>query len=202
MATDPGTAALGAVDESQGTISTQGYHSGAGLKSLRRLAFPGDDCHIAVMFVALLTLLSVGPGPLPNAKELALGRLTGLDREMGGLLDAYLLAVPECPPMEDTPVRCWGMEAAGLRAEVTRRSALWVLWYMPDVETRSALKHYLAACDSYLSECGATIRAYCRGELPGAAEAVDLEDSLLQVDSVWSERGAELFDLLEERHWP
>jgi hypothetical protein len=153
--------------------------------------------------LALLAWVAIAGSGVPwTGNELALGRLTALDREMAGLLDAYLLAVPECPPLEDTPVRRWGMETARLRATALRQTAAWTLWFLPDIETRRGLKHYLCACDRFLSSYASMMESYRGGGLPDPAAAIEMEDGLFEADSVWIESSAELFGLMEEKQWP
>jgi hypothetical protein len=154
------------------------------------------------MLALLASIALASPGVLPRGDQLALARLTAFDREMAGLLDSYLGAVPECPPLPDTPMRRWDMDLAWIRAGLARRSVLWTAWFLPDVETRRSLKHYLSACDLYMSCYAGMLESYRGGGLPDPAAAIALEDGLFEADSAWADSGASLFGLMEEKHWP
>jgi hypothetical protein len=150
----------------------------------------------------ILAAISIGQVVFPQGEFLALARLTAFDREMAGLVDAYLEAVPECPPRIDTPVRLWEMDISIIRARLARAHLFPLTGFLPDIETRLAFKHYLYASDRYMSCFAGLLESYRVGGLPDSAAAIALEDGLIEADSVWTDCGAALFGLLEEKHWP
>jgi hypothetical protein len=143
------------------------------------------------MATLVMLLLSQLPGP-PAA-------LVQLDREMGGMLDAYLEAVPECPVMEDTPVRLWLLDLALVRAEGAYRRA----FSEPppsDGDLRAAVKRYLSSCEAYLAVF-TEVRDALRAGSPGPEECERAERGILSADSSWTGAGSRLFGLILEEGW-
>lgn len=119
--------------------------------------------------------------------------MSQLAREMAGLLDGYLEAVPECPPRPDTPVRLWQMDSAWLRANA-------VLGAVVDTAGTGAEPEwtgYMQACRGLMAAYRSVLDAYHAG-LPDSASAVRLEDGLLAACSLYADRENRLLSTLEE----
>ena len=122
--------------------------------------------------------------------------LMGLDREVSGLMDAYLEAVPECPVREDTPVRLWLLDLAAFRAS----AAISRLHAAPcDGVPEAALKSYLASCESYIRLYAGLQEFYHGGGYDDPARSMELESLLIRADSVWLASGAALFGAMGEK---
>jgi len=125
--------------------------------------------------------------------------LVNADRELAGLLDAYLEGVPECPARPDTPLRVWVLDLAWLRADAA-------IDEMADVDMTRRLPDTLAfAWTDFVSSSGRLFdvftevqEAYHRPEMPDSQLCVELEDRLIRADSVWRSSERVLFELLAE----
>jgi hypothetical protein len=127
---------------------------------------------------------------------LELEDLIGLSREMTGLLDGYLEAVPECPPRADTPIRRWRMDSAWIRAAAVFEAVCDTAG-APAGADSAAWREYIEACNSLLDRYEELMEAY-HGGLPDSAAAERLEDGLLGACSLYAAREEALLDLLEE----
>lgn len=122
--------------------------------------------------------------------------LIGLDREVSGLMDAYLEAVPECPVREDTPVRLWLLDLAAFRAS----AAISRIHGAPrDGVPEADLKSYLASCESYIRLYAGLQEFYHGGGYDDPARSMELESLLIRADSVWLAAGAALFGAMGEK---
>ena len=130
------------------------------------------------------------------AAPLSLDDLAQLSREMTGLLDGYLEAVPECPPREDTPVRLWRLDSAWLRADAVF-GAVSDTASAPEGVGPSPWSEYTESCSSLLEAYGELMQAY-HDDLPDSAGAIRLEDGFLDACSLYALREAAVMDLLEE----
>ena len=145
----------------------------------------------ALLLIAALSLPGDGSGV-----PLGIEGLTRLSREMSGLLEGYLEAVPECPPAQDTPIRLWQLDNAWLRAST-------VFHEVEDSTSASSgappaeWDAYLAACRGLLSAYRRTMTAY-HGGLPDSALATELENGLIAACSLYAQREAELVYCLRE----
>jgi len=106
-----------------------------------------------------------------------------MDREMSGLFDGYLEAVPECPVLEDTPLRIWLLDLAWLRASGTLTAARAFPLYDADLE--EAWHAYIVTSVDYLKRFRHVRDVYARGFLPDTSLSIDLERMLFNADSVW-----------------
>lgn len=149
------------------------------------------------MFGLVALFAAVLNAAAPLAEDFGHGLLI-LDREMSGLLDCYLRAVPECPAGSDTPVRLWQLDLGWLRAG----SALFSLDGARPIDDGStfagALEEYLAACKRYLAVYGRVRLFYHGAGHPDSARSVALENELVSADSAWLEAGARLLGALGE----
>ncbi|MFO7949344.1 MAG: hypothetical protein R6U36_03145 [Candidatus Fermentibacteraceae bacterium] len=144
-----------------------------------------------LMFAAALLGPAAGSEPPLSPNDLA-----QLSREMTGLLDGYLEAVPECPPEEDTPVRLWRLDSAWLRADAVFGAVSDTASAPQGVEP-AAWGEYTESCRSLLDAYGELVRTY-HGDLPDSARAVRLEDGFLSACSLYALRETAVMDLLEE----
>jgi len=121
----------------------------------------------------------------PDSEEIAfISLIDRMDREMSGLFDGYLEAVPECPVLEDTPIRIWLLDLAWLRASGTLTTAR--AFSSPDDADLEEVWHtYIATSANYL-KCFRHVRnIYARGFLPDTSLSIDLERMLFNADSIW-----------------
>jgi len=149
------------------------------------------------MDMSMLLLMLIVPSWPPGVAFAARGELMRLDREMAGVMDCYLEAVPEIPVAGDVPGLMLG--TALLRARSALGACSWTAAVMPDVETRTAMKHYLCNCGRYLSGFSDLTAAYSMTTQPDSSLASLLEDRLLDLDSAWVASGERLFGLLSEK---
>lgn len=124
--------------------------------------------------------------------------LVDMDREISGMLDAYLEAVPECPARIDTPLRLWVLDLAWLRAEAVIEEA-------EKLETPALSDTLQAVWNEYLSASRNCFRVlseiqmvYHQPSLPPESLSIELENELLQADSVWRNAEERLFELIDE----
>ncbi|MBD3277534.1 MAG: hypothetical protein GF388_04465 [Candidatus Aegiribacteria sp.] len=124
--------------------------------------------------------------------------LVNMDREISGILDAYLEAVPECPVRIDTPLRLWVLDLSWLRAEAVLEEAEAMGVQGISDTLRTVWNEYLSAsrnCFRVLSEIQ---RIYHQPSLPPESLSIELENELLQADSVWRIAEERLFELIAE----
>lgn len=154
------------------------------------------------LFLALI--LAIIPYPLnavgsrlPEPQTMQL--IINLDREISGLFDAYLEAVPECPAYPDTPVRLWVLDLAWLRAEAA----------IDEVEilntgatfsdsTAEAWSAYFLSSKEYLRVFSVILGTYHQTDVPESTVCIALESELLDIDSMWRINETELFELFVE----
>lgn len=146
--------------------------------------------------MALLICLVAGEVPARPPGDLLL-----LDSAVSGLLDAYLEAVPECPAREDTPVRQWLLDLAGIRAGASLRDASTLIRRSRTDDLRSRLKHYLWACKACLDTFSDLRDMYRPGVTPDSAACIAAESELIAADRAWLASGLSLFGLLAEEGW-
>ena len=122
--------------------------------------------------------------------------IVNLDREISGLLDAYLEAVPECPVHPDTPVRLWVLDLAWLRADAAIDEAETLLYgSLPSDSAAEAWTSYLASSIEYLNVFSEIQRTYHQTAVPESTICIELENSILYTDSVWRTDEIKLFEL-------
>lgn len=141
---------------------------------------------LAILSV-VLTIAAVEASP-PSLQD-----LSQLSREMTGLLDGYLEAVPECPPRPDTPIRIWQLDSAWLRANAVLGAVLDSSTTGPEVEWEG----YFQACSGLMATYRRVLGAYHSG-LPDSAAAVELEEDLLAACNLYTRRENRLLETLEE----
>ncbi len=134
--------------------------------------------------IALVICLSVAPVIQTEADLHFITVVDRMDREMSGLLDAYLEAVPECPVREDTPVRIWLLDLAWLRATGSMRNA--ASFPLPEIEgLEEAWFRYLETSAEFLSVFRYVRDVYSEGFFPDSSLSVELERRLISADSLW-----------------
>ena len=125
--------------------------------------------------------------------------IVNLDREMAGLLDAYLEAVPECPITSETPVRLWLLDVAWLRAAAALDSAETLdIHSISSHDLAEAWTSYLNASQQYLNVFRTIQIAYREVIPPDSEVCIELENQLLEYDSLWSLKEAVFFELFAE----
>lgn len=123
--------------------------------------------------------------------------IVNFDREISGLLDAYLEAVPECPVYLDTPVRLWVLDLAWLRADaaINEAEALGSVFSDSIAEVWSS---YLNSSREYLEVFSDIQRTYHLTVVPECSVCIELENRLLIADSLWRTDEMEFFELFTE----
>lgn len=149
------------------------------------------------MFGLIALLAAVVQASAPMPEDFGHG-LLALDREISGLLDCYLEAVPECPAGSDTPIRLWQLDLGWIRASSALLALEGVRPGDAGPAVAEALEEYLAACKRYLAVYGRVRVFYHGAGHPDSAMSVALEDELISADSAWLESGARLFGALNE----
>lgn len=155
-----------------------------------------------ILFFALILAIvpyplnAVGPR-LPEPQTMQL--IMNLDREISGLLDAYLEAVPECPVYPDTPVRLWVLDLAWLRAEaaIDEFERLNTGATFSD-STAEAWSAYLLSSKEYLRVFSVIQGTYHQAGVPESTVCIELESELLSIDSLWRINETELLELFVE----
>lgn len=153
-----------------------------------------------VTLISYLFVLLVPAAPV-QAQESGsyLNLILNLDREMAGLLDAYLEAIPECPVTAETPVRLWVLDVAWLRASAAINVAeSFNTQSMNSENLREVWNCYLRSSREYLNLFSIIQRTYHDEILPESLLCVQLEEQLLEYDSLWSLDESILFELLAE----
>lgn len=125
--------------------------------------------------------------------------LSEMDREVSGLLDAYLEAVPECPLRPDTPLRLWVLDLAWLRAGAAIDSVLKMDPPQQLADSQLGSWADFVGCTGDLFDVYTTVqRAYHGPTLPDSSECILLEDHLIRADSIWCHSERVLLELLSE----
>ena len=121
------------------------------------------------------------------------------DREVAGLLDAYLEAVPECPVRPDTPIRVGVLDLAWLRADAAMEQldGLDIARHIPDTMAY-VWTEYIASTRRLLDVFTEVQEAYHGPVLPESLLCMELEDRLIRADSIWRRSERALFELLAE----
>jgi len=120
--------------------------------------------------------------------------IVNFDREISGLLDAYLEAVPECPVYPDTPIRLWVLDLAWIRADAAIQEAETIGMLMSD-SLAALWSLYLESSREYLSLFGDIQNTYHQSGTPDSAICIELETELLKADSLWRSNEMKLFEL-------
>lgn len=150
------------------------------------------------VFSALMLCLAFTSAAAASSGSVPL--LVDLDREVSGLLDAYLEAVPECPVMPDTPLRLWLLDLAWLRAEaaIDELMELDGEALFSDDSSRIVWTEYVTLTGNLFNVFSEIQTAYHGPGLPDSALSVELEVRLLEADSAWRRSEMVLFELLSE----
>jgi len=120
--------------------------------------------------------------------------IVNFDREISGLLDAYLEAVPECPVYPDTPVRLWVLDLAWIRADAAISEAETLITLFSD-STAEVWSSYLNSSMEYLRVFSNIQRTYHQTAVPESTLCINLENALLITDSLWRVDEMEFFEL-------
>lgn len=125
--------------------------------------------------------------------------LLDVDREVSGLLDAYLEAVPECPVRSDTPIRLWVLDLAWLRAGAAIDSLLELdpVGFLPESRL-DAWMEFTANTEGLFRVYTEVQRLYHGTSLPDSSTCVELEDRLINADSTWRHAQMTLLEYLSE----
>ncbi len=146
------------------------------------------------ILIMLLTLTSAEQEPADDLQV-----LIDLDREVSGLLDAYLEAIPECPARPDTPLRLWVLDLAWIRAgsAIDSMMTLQPPMLLPDSQL-SSWTDFISGTEELFGVFTEIQNAYHGPSLPDSSQCVMLEDRLLRADSVWRHSEMTLFELMSE----
>ncbi|MCK5117768.1 MAG: hypothetical protein KAR44_14320 [Candidatus Aegiribacteria sp.] len=123
--------------------------------------------------------------------------IVNFDREISGLLDAYLEAVPECPVYPDTPVRLWVLDLAWIRADAAITEAETLITVFSD-STEEVWLSYLDSSAAYLNVFSEIQRTYHLPDVPDSSICIELENELLIADSLWRIDEMKFFALFTE----
>ena len=123
--------------------------------------------------------------------------IVNFDREIAGLLDAYLEAVPECPVYPETPVRLWVLDLAWIRADAAITEAETLIAIFSD-STAEMWLSYLTSSKEYLRVFSDIQRTYHQADVPEHSVCIELENQLLSADSLWRIDEMKLFELFTE----
>jgi hypothetical protein len=125
--------------------------------------------------------------------------LVMLDREVSGLLDAYLEAVPECPVRQDTPLRMWVLDLAWLRADAAIDEVMNVDYSELFTDNQMVVWDEFRLRTKALFDVYTEVqRVYHESSPPDTGLSIRLEDSLLEADSLWRESEMILFETISE----
>ncbi len=154
---------------------------------------------LSVILCISSLLISVGSAQAPRLNDSCFDIIVDLDREMAGLLDAYLEAVPECPITPETPVRIWVLDVAWLRASAALSTAAALdIHSISSAEISEAWTGYLHSSQQYLNVFRIIQKTYHEDILPESHLCIELENQLIEYDSLWSLEEAVFFELLAE----
>ncbi len=151
---------------------------------------------VSILFLSLVTAVGYTSEvriPEPQVMQF----IVNFDREISGLLDAYLEAVPECPVYPDTPVRLWVLDLAWIRADAAINEAEALGSVFSD-STAEAWSSYLNSSKEYLRVFSDIQKTYHQTGVPECSVCIELENRLLIADSLWRIDETELFELFTE----
>lgn len=160
-----------------------------------------QNSYICIMNKVILSILI--PALLPVAGHTAevgvpdpqvMRFIVNFDREISGLLDAYLEAVPECPVYPDTPVRLWVLDLAWIRVDAAINEAEALGSVFSD-STAEAWSSYLNSSREYLGVFSDIQMTYHLTVVPECSACIELENRLLIADSLWRIDEMEFFEL-------
>ncbi len=165
----------------------------------------GQNPYISVMMkrfsIILCTsflLFSVGSANAQRLNDSCFDVIVDFDREMAGLLDAYLEAVPECPITPETPVRIWVLDVAWLRASAALSTAAALdIHSISSADISEAWTGYLHSSQQYLNVFRIIQKTYHEDILPESHLCIELENQLLEYDSLWSLEEAVFLNCLQ-----
>ncbi len=167
---------------------------------------PGRNLYIYIMMIRLSVILyisallvSAGSAEAQRSSDPCFDIIVNFDREMAGLLDAYLEAVPECPITPETPVRVWVLDVAWLRASAALDTAETLdIHSISSYNFSEAWTSYLHSSQQYLNVFRIIQKTYHEDILPDSHVCIELENQLLEYDSLWSLEETVFFELLAE----
>ena len=152
---------------------------------------------LSVILCISAVLISVRPAQAQQLSDSCLDVIVNFDREMAGLLDAYLEAVPECPITLETPVRVWVLDVAWLRASAALGTAETLdIHSISSADVSEAWAGYLHSSQQYLNVFRIIQKTCHEDILPESHLCIELENQLLEYDSLWSLEETEFFELL------
>jgi hypothetical protein len=147
--------------------------------------------------IALAICISVAQIAQIDADESFVTVIDRMDREISGLLDAYLEGIPECPVRDDTPVRIWLLDLAWLRATGSIRDAS--SYPLPAVEgLEDAWSRYLKTSVSLISVFRYVRDIYSQDLIPDSSLSLELEIRLIDAYSLWQTAEAHLLNTYTE----
>lgn len=154
-----------------------------------------------ILLILILALIPVAgkavAAHLPEPRTMQL--IVDTDREIAGLLDAYLEAVPECPVYPDTPIRLWVLDLAWLRADAAISEIKLINeGAVFSDSTVDVWEAYLFSSTEYLRVFSEIQRIYHQTNVPDGAVCIELESMLLNIDSLWHIHETRLFELFAE----
>lgn len=152
-----------------------------------------------ITFILVLVLLPVdgytASSSIPEPEIMQF--IVNFDREISGLLDAYLEAVPECPVYPDTPVRLWVLDLAWIRADAAITEAETLITVFSG-STEEIWLSYLDSSVEYLRVFSDIQRTYHLADVPERSVCIELENALLTADSLWRIDEMKFFELFTE----
>ncbi len=154
---------------------------------------------LSVILYMSVLLIMICSAEAQQLSDSYLDVIVNFDREMAGLLDAYLEAVPECPITPETPVRMWLLDAAWLRAAAALDTAETLDIHLnSSYNLAEAWTSFLNSSQQYLNVFRTIQTTYHEDILPDSEVCIELENQLLEYDSLWSLEEAVFFELLAE----
>ena len=152
-----------------------------------------------IIFILVLVLLPVdgytASSSIPEPEIMQF--IVNFDREISGLLDAYLEAVPECQVYPDTPVRLWVLDLAWIRADAAITEAETLITVFSG-STEEIWLSYLDSSVEYLRAFSDIQRTYHQADVPERSVCIELENALLTADSLWRIDEMKFFELFTE----
>ncbi len=150
--------------------------------------------NVFLMFVVVVSMTVSYPADAQVPDSQTMSFLMDMNREIEALLDAYLEAIPECPVHPDTPVRLWVLDLAWLRADAVISEA--VTLNTASLFSESTIKawtEYLLSSKEYLNVFLEIQQVYHDADVPDSALCIELENKLLNIDSIWNIDETNLF---------
>ncbi len=146
----------------------------------------------------MFLVLSLSQADVTGGHQL-LDQLVAMDREVAGLLDAYLEAVPECPAGEDTPLRLWVLDLAWLRADAAIDSVSRLNYSVLFPDSQKVIWTDFISATTELFAVYTEIQQFYHDASPlDSIECMELEDRLIMTDSLWRGSEAVLFSTIAE----